>query len=192
MSKATLKGKAFVLGRNIDTDQIIPAEHLVYSLNDPEERKFYGRYALSGVPVKQSGLPKGNIPLVKDGKFESEFKIIVAGPNFGCGSSREHAPAALQIAGIEAIVAPSYARIFYRNAVDGGFLVPFESRDDLSSEIQTGDEIEIDKNNRILQNITKDITYDLKPLGSVEDIVNAGGIFQYARKMGMVKQKTGS
>lgn len=192
MSKATLKGKAFVLGRNIDTDQIIPAEHLVYSLNDPEERKFYGRYALSGVPVKQSGLPKGNISLVKDGEFESEFKIIVAGPNFGCGSSREHAPAALQIAGIEAIVAPSYARIFYRNAVDGGFLVPFESREDLSSEIETGDEIEIDKKNRIIQNITKDVTYDLKPLGSVEDIVNAGGIFQYARKMGMVKQKAGS
>lgn len=192
MSKATLKGKAFVLGRNIDTDQIIPAEHLVYSLNDPEERKFYGRYALSGVPVKQSGLPKGNISLVKDGEFESEFKIIVAGPNFGCGSSREHAPAALQIAGIEAIVAPSYARIFYRNAVDGGFLVPFESREDLSNEIHTGDEVEIDKKNRILHNITRDITYDLKPLGSVEDIVVAGGIFQYARKMGMVKQKAGS
>lgn len=194
MSNASLKGKAFVLGRNIDTDQIIPAEHLVYSLNDPEERKFYGRYALSGVPTDQSGLPKGKIPLVEDGKFESEFKIIVAGPNFGCGSSREHAPAALQIAGIEAIVAPSYARIFYRNSVDGGFLVPYESREDLSNEIQTGDEIEIDKKSRILHNITRDKTYDLKPLGSVEDIVTAGGIFQYARKMGMVgeKQKAGN
>jgi 3-isopropylmalate/(R)-2-methylmalate dehydratase small subunit len=104
-----IKGKAFVLGKNIDTDQIIPAAHLVYSLEDPEERKFYGRYALSGVPEEQSGLPNGGIPLVKPDEFESEFTIVVGGPNFGCGSSREHAPAALQIAGIKAIVSPGYA-----------------------------------------------------------------------------------
>jgi len=189
MSQNIVKGKAFVLGKNIDTDQIIPAQHLVYSLNDPEERKFYGRYALSGVPSEESGLPQGGIPLVPEDQFESKFKIVVAGPNFGCGSSREHAPAALQIAGIEAIIAPTYARIFYRNAVDGGFVVPFESTEDLSAEIHTNDELEIDKKERVLRNLTQNKEYKLKPLGDVEDIVAAGGIFEYARKMGMVPTK---
>lgn len=182
----TFTGKAFVVGRNVDTDQIIPAEHLVYSLDDPEERKFYGRYSLSGVPDEQSGLPEGNIPLVKEGEFESEFNIVIGGHNFGCGSSREHAPASMEIAGIQAIVAPTFARIFYRNAVDGGFIIPFESEKDLSKEIETYDEIEIDKEGQTLTNHTQGKEYELKPLGSVEDIVMAGGIFEFARKTGMI------
>ena len=138
-----IKGKAFVLGNNIDTDQIIPAEHLVYSLTDENESKKYGEFALSGVPVTQSGLPHGNIKFTEDGNYKSEFNIIIGGSNFGCGSSREHAPFALQVAGVKAIVAESYARIFYRNSVDGGFLVPLESNDELKKEIKTGDEVEI-------------------------------------------------
>ncbi|TVR15726.1 MAG: 3-isopropylmalate dehydratase [Balneolaceae bacterium] len=191
MSKTSdiIKGKAFVLGKNIDTDQIIPAAHLVYSLEDPEERKLYGKYALSGVPSAESGLPEGNIPLTKDGETESEFKIIVASDNFGCGSSREHAPACLEIAGIEAIVSSSYARIFYRNSVDGGFLIPFESFEDLSTEVRTGDKLEIDQANHQLKNITQSKVYNIKPLGSVADIVHAGGIFEYARQNGMVPAK---
>lgn len=184
-----IKGKAFVLGKNIDTDQIIPAAHLVYSLDDPEERKLYGKYALSGVPSAESGLPKGHIPLTEEGKTESEFAIIVASDNFGCGSSREHAPAALEIAGIKAIVSPSYARIFYRNSVDGGFLIPFESVEDLSSRVETGDELEIDQENHLLKNITQKSDYPLKPLGSVAEIVHAGGIFEYARQNGMVPKR---
>jgi len=184
----TIKGKAFVLGRNIDTDQIIPAAHLVYSLEDPEERKLYGKYALSGVPSEKSGLPFGNIPLVKEGEYESEFRIIVGGPNFGCGSSREHAPEALQIAGIEAIISPSYARIFYRNSVDGGFLIPYESLQDLSSEVSTGDELEIDPDSKAVKNLTQKTEYKIRPLGSVAEIVEAGGIFNFARKNGMVPQ----
>lgn len=182
----SIKGKAFVLGKNIDTDQIIPAAHLVYSLEDPEERKLYGKYALSGVPPEESGLPKGNTPLTKEGETKSEFGIIVASDNFGCGSSREHAPASLEIAGIKAIVSPSYARIFYRNSVDGGFLTPYESTKDLSKEIHTGDELEIDTDKPALINHTQNKTYELKPLGSVADIVHAGGIFAYARETGMV------
>jgi len=189
MSDNKIEGKAFVLGKNIDTDQIIPAQHLVYSLDDPEERKFYGRYALSGVPSEQSGLPEGGIPLVDEDEFESEFNIVVASSNFGCGSSREHAPAAMDIAGIEAVIAPSYARIFYRNAVDGGFLVPYESEKDLHELIETGDELSIDKDNYKLHNRTQSESYQLKPLGSVEEIVNAGGIFDYARQTGMVEAK---
>lgn len=175
-----------MLGKNVDTDQIIPAEHLVYSLDDPEERKFYGRYALSGVPDEQSGLPEGGIPLVEEDKFESEFTILVGGPNFGCGSSREHAPASLDIAGVEAIVAPTFARIFYRNSVDGGFVVPYESIEDLSKKVETGDELEIDIEQRTVRNLTQDEEYEIRPLGSVADIVNAGGIFEYARKEGMI------
>lgn len=187
-SQKPIKGKAFVLGKNIDTDQIIPAAHLVYSLDDPEERKLYGKYALSGVPIEESGLPQGNIPLTKEDETESEFKIIVASDNFGCGSSREHAPASLEIAGIEAIISPSYARIFYRNSVDGGFLIPFESKEDLSKDVHTGDELEIDQQNHELINHTQNKTYKIKPLGSVADIVHAGGIFEYARQNGMIKE----
>src|SRR5690625_7744239 len=122
-----IKGKAFVLGKNIDTDQIIPAAHLVYSLEDPEERKMYGKYALSGVPAAEAGLPKGYIPLTSEGRTESEFSIIIASDNFGCGSSSEHAPSSLEIAGVKAIVSPSYARIFYRNSVDAGLLLSCDS-----------------------------------------------------------------
>ena len=67
-----IEGIAYVLGNDIDTDQIIPAEHLVYSLSDPEERKNYGKFALSGVPVNQAGLPEGNIPFTKNGQSESK------------------------------------------------------------------------------------------------------------------------
>ena len=182
----TIKGKAFVVGNDIDTDQIIPAEHLVYSLDNPEERRFYGRYSLSGVPEKESGLPKGGIPFTESDRFESDFKIIVAGKNFGCGSSREHAPFSLQVAGAEAVVATGYARIFYRNAVDGGFIIPYESHDDLLEHISTGDELEIDGELNIIKNITTGKTFPLRKLGDVIDIVEAGGIFKYAAKHGML------
>lgn len=181
-----INGSAFVLGKNIDTDQIIPAEHLVYSLTDPEERKYYGRYALSSVPGEESGLPEGNIPFVEKDAFESQFNIIIGSTNFGCGSSREHAPAALQIAGVKAIVAPTYARIFYRNAVDGGFLIPHESEEDLSNKICTGDELEIDPEKHKIINHTQNTTYAIRPLGSVAEIVKAGGIFDYARTQNMM------
>jgi 3-isopropylmalate/(R)-2-methylmalate dehydratase small subunit len=181
-----IKGKAFVLGNNVDTDQIIPAAHLVYNLSDPEERKNYGRYALSSVPPAQSGLPKGNICFIKDGEWQSEYKVIIAGKNFGCGSSREHAPVALNIAGIEAVIAESYARIFYRNAIDGGFLAPFEITEQVSSQICTGDVVEIDTGTGILKNITRQITSVLAPLGDIEEILRAGGIFAYARTHGML------
>ena len=116
--KNIITGKAFVLGNDIDTDQIIPAVHLVYKLDDPEEKKNYGKFALSGVPLEASGLPSGNIPFIKEGKWQSDYKIIVAGKNFGCGSSREHAPIAIKGSQAICVIAPSFARIFFRNAIN--------------------------------------------------------------------------
>ncbi|MFA6541167.1 MAG: 3-isopropylmalate dehydratase [Bacteroidota bacterium] len=184
--KAIISGKAFVLGNDIDTDQIIPAAHLVYKLDDLDEKKNYGRYAFSGVPIEQSGLPNGNISFTKEGNWKSEFTIIIGGKNFGCGSSREHAPFALQIAGAEAVVAESYARIFYRNAIDGAFITPFETTEHIYQEINTGDELEIDTAKGILRNKTQNKQYQLQSLGDVEHILKAGGIFEYARSSGMI------
>jgi 3-isopropylmalate/(R)-2-methylmalate dehydratase small subunit len=181
-----IKGKAFVLGDDIDTDQIIPAQHLVYSLENPEEKKFYGRYALSGVPDAQSGLPQGNIPFTRSEEFESDYTVIIAGTNFGCGSSREHAPFALQVAGARAVVAQSYARIFYRNAVDGGFVIPYETGEKLNKKIRTGDEVVIDRETGYLYNVTSGEEFRLRDLGDVAAIIDAGGIFEYARQNNMV------
>ncbi|MCB9206737.1 MAG: 3-isopropylmalate dehydratase [Ignavibacteriales bacterium] len=181
-----IKGKAFVLGDNIDTDQIIPAEHLVYSLKDEEESKKYGQFALSGVPINQAGLPEGGKPFISGDNYQSEFNIIIGGSNFGCGSSREHAPFALEKAGVKAIISESYARIFYRNSVDGGFLVPLESPKKLNNEIKTGNELEINLDNYTLKNISSGSEYKLQQLGSVLPIVEAGGIFEYARKNNMI------
>jgi 3-isopropylmalate/(R)-2-methylmalate dehydratase small subunit len=181
-----INGLAYVLGDNIDTDQIIPAEHLVYSTSDPEELKKYGHYALSSVPIEKAGLPNGGIPFIDGDNHSSKFRIIIGGKNFGCGSSREHAPLSLQVAGVKVVVAQSYARIFYRNSVDGGFIIPFESEIQLNNKIKTGDEIEIDLPNNLLINKSSGEKYNLKPLGSVFEIVDAGGLFEFARATKMI------
>jgi 3-isopropylmalate/(R)-2-methylmalate dehydratase small subunit len=187
--KKMIEGSAYVLGNDIDTDQIIPAEHLVYSLTEPAERKNYGKFALSGVPAEGAGLPEGGKPFVDEGQYESKYKILIGGKNFGCGSSREHAPACLDIAGIQAVVAQSYARIFYRNSVDGGFFIPFESEEWLVEEIKTGDSLVIDLEKETLTNKTTGKQYSLKSLGEVIDIIEAGDIFEYARKTGMIPSR---
>jgi len=185
----TIRGKAYVLGDDIDTDQIIPARHLVYDLDDENERKLYGRYAFSGLPKGKAGLPYGNVPFVKKGGYRSEYSIIIAGKNFGCGSSREHAPVALNMAGVKAVVALSYARIFYRNSVDGGFLIPYETSTSLFQEIRTNDQVEINREVSQIKNITIGKNYSLKPLGEIAEIVEAAGIFGYARKHNMLRQE---
>jgi 3-isopropylmalate/(R)-2-methylmalate dehydratase small subunit len=183
-----ITGSTFVLGNNIDTDQIIPAEHLVYSLSDPEEAKKYGRYALSGVPPAESGLPQGHLSFIEGAADQSRYSIIVGGSNFGCGSSREHAPFALQKAGIKSIIAESYARIFYRNAVDGGFVIPLEAKEKIHNKIKTGDEVTIDFKNHAVTNLTTGEIYHLRPLGDVLPIIDAGGLFAYARLNGMIRE----
>jgi 3-isopropylmalate/(R)-2-methylmalate dehydratase small subunit len=185
--QSTITGKAYVLGDNIDTDQIIPAQYLTFNPAIPEEYRQFGKYVLSSVPPSQAGLPKGHIPFHTDDEFVSPYKIIVAGKNFGCGSSREHAPIALDAAGIEAVVAEFYARIFYRNAVNGGYLIPLECQERLCDKVCTGDELRIDVAGGVLHNVTTGEEWRLKPLGEVAPILEAGGLFPYARRVGMLR-----
>lgn len=182
-----IKGKAYVVGDNVDTDQIIPAEHLSYNPADPAERRFFGKHAMSGVPIEQAGLPDGRVRFVPEGEFAGEFAVIIGGRNFGCGSSREHAPLALAEAGVRAVVAQSYARIFYRNSINGGYLVPFETPERLIDRIATGDEVQIDTAAGVLKDLTNGRQYRLSPLGDVGRIIAAGGLFDYARRAGMIK-----
>ncbi len=182
-----ITGKAFVLGDNVDTDQIIPAQYLTYNPSIAAEYKMFGKYALSGVPNAQAGLPKGHIPFHTDDEYASPYKIIVAGKNFGCGSSREHAPIALAAAGILAVVAEFYARIFYRNSINGGYLTPIETTTRLIDQVCTGDELTIDITEKLLVNNTTGDRYELHGLGEIEPILEAGGIFNYAKSVGMLK-----
>jgi 3-isopropylmalate/(R)-2-methylmalate dehydratase small subunit len=181
-----ITGKAYVMGDNIDTDQIIPAQFLSYNPSDPEERKYFGRYANSGVPEGQMGLPDGNIRFVPENEFRGEFAIIVGGKNFGCGSSREHAPLALAEAGVVAVIADFYARIFYRNSINGGYLLPLEAVTRLVEEIHTGDTLTIDLDKKTVTNHRTKSSYGLHPLGEVLPIIEAGGVFNYAREAGMI------
>ena len=184
--ESNIRGLAYVVGDAIDTDQIIPAEHLVYSLQKPDERRLYGRFAMSGVPVQVQGLPEGYIPFTEPDKYESKFTFVIGGTNFGCGSSREHAPFALTEAGAKVVIAESYARIFYRNTIDGGFVVPFEAIEKINDQICTGDDLELDTRLGQLTNHTTGKEYLLKPLGDVAEILSAGNVFEYARKNGLI------
>ena len=184
-----IRGKVYMLGDNIDTDQIIPAGYLKYDPTIASERRLFGRFALSGVPTEQAGLPKGNIPFVDQSRQEnvsSEFGIIVAGKNFGCGSSREHAPLALAEAGVKAIVAESYARIFFRNAVNGGYLVPLVTPRRLCELVRTGQEVQIEMSGPYLAiEGSGQRPIKLDPIGDMSAIIEAGGLFAYAKKIGV-------
>ena len=183
----TITGKAYVLGDNIDTDQIIPAQYLTLNPAIPEEYRQFGRYALSSVPPAAAGLPNGHVPFHTDDDIVSPYRILIGGKNFGCGSSREHAPIALNAAGIAAVVAESYARIFFRNAVNGGYLIPFECAERLCERVRTGEELRLDVEEGRLVNLTTGEEERLRPLGEVKPILEAGGLFPYARKVGMLK-----
>ncbi len=190
-----IQGPIYVVGDNIDTDQIIPAQYLSLDPTHPDERKKFGWYALSAVPEPGQGLPKGGIPFAKEGQAPGRFPILVAGKNFGCGSSREHAPLALQEAGVKAVIAEFYARIFFRNCVNGGYLIPCETQQErLCGAIATGMEGEL-----ILSNPTKPVlhvaalktSWTLAPLGEILPILASGDLFSYARERGLIAKSTG-
>jgi 3-isopropylmalate/(R)-2-methylmalate dehydratase small subunit len=174
-------GPVYVVRDNIDTDQIISAQFLNLVPTIADEYKKLGSHALAGLP--DSLYP---IRFVKAGALSSEYPIVVAGRNFGCGSSREHAPIALGSSGCHVVLAESFARIFFRNSVATGELYPCELRDRLCDVLKTGDVItvDLDKCEVTLQATGK--VYALKPLGEVRPVVDAGGLFNYARKTGMM------
>lgn len=180
----TIRGKVFVVRDNIDTDQIIPAEFLTLVPSDPEEYIKLGSYALIGLPTEF--YPK---PYVTDGSLKTEYPIIIAGENFGCGSSREHAPVAIGACGGCAVVAQSYARIFFRNCSATGELYPWESVDRLVEKFDTGDVAEIDFEGKCITNETSGQSFELRELGDVQPVIDAGGIFEYARQTGMIEKK---
>jgi 3-isopropylmalate/(R)-2-methylmalate dehydratase small subunit len=182
VSTAVIRGKAFVLADNIDTDQIIPAEHLYLVPTIPAEYRKLGSLALSG-------LPDGHQPFVTAGKDASAYTIIIAGRNFGCGSSREHAPVALGAAGCKAVVAESFARIFFRNAIATGEVYPVETPRRLCDMLKTGDDVEVRLDKSILVKTATGEQLDLKPLGDARAVIDAGGIFAYARATGMIKKE---
>lgn len=176
----TIRGKIFVVDDNIDTDQIIPAEYLTLVPSKPEEYEKLGSYALIGLPDRYG-------KFIAEGAMKTEYPIIIGGENFGCGSSREHAPIALGASGVQAVIAQSYARIFFRNCTSTGELYPWESVDRLCTILKTGQEITIDfDNNQLINHSEGDKTYSLKSLGDVRPVIDAGGLFAYARQTGMI------
>lgn len=178
-SSKVFHGECFVVQDNIDTDQIIPAEHLTLVPSKPDEYEKLGSLALIGLPSSYGRF-------VEEGETKTKYPVIVAGANFGCGSSREHAPVALGASGVRAVVAESYARIFFRNSVATGELYPVESEGALSKECKTGDIVTLDLDRSILINHTQSKQYSLKSLGDAGPVIDAGGLFAYARQTGMI------
>lgn len=171
-----------MVGDNIDTDQIIPAQYLTLVPSKPDEYRKLGSFALIGLP--HDAYP---IPFVEPGHETTRFPIIIGGSNFGCGSSREHAPVALGAAGVRAVVAESYARIFFRNSVSTGEVYPVESEAvGMWKECSTGDIVTVDLAENALINHSTGKQYTLKPIGDAGPVVEAGGIFAYARQTGMI------
>ena len=178
----TITSPVYVCKDNIDTDQIIPAQYLTLVPTIAEEYEKLGSYALIGLPDDQYP-----VKFVPEGGIKTPYRIVIAGRNFGCGSSREHAPIAMGAAGVEAVVADSYARIFFRNCVATGELYPYDASERLCEKVKTGDIATLDFDNDTLT--VNGTTYVLKPLGEVRPVIDAGGLFNYARNTGMIAAK---
>lgn len=158
-----LKGKVWRFGDDIDTDAIIPARYL--NTSDPEE---LARHVMEDADREFSGKVKAG-------------DIIVAGKNFGCGSSREHAPIAIKAAGIQAVIARSFAIIFYRNSFNIGFPI-FESPE-ASGRVKEGDIIEIDGDRGIIKNLSTKEQYKTKLVPPfMQELIAAGGLIEWTKK----------
>lgn len=157
------KGKTFKFGNDIDTDAIIPARRM--NTSDPEE---LAKFCMEDA----------------DPEFINKIQsgdIIVAGKNFGCGSSREHAPIAIKYAGLACVIAESFARIFYRNAINIGLPI-FESPE-AAAGITEGDEIQVDAETGVITNLTKGETYQANPFPEfMQELIAAGGLMAYVKE----------
>lgn len=157
------KGKVFKYGDNVDTDVIIPARYL--NVSSGEELAKYCMIDIDQNFVKQ--VQKGD--------------LIVADKNFGCGSSREHAPLAIKCAGISCVIATTFARIFYRNAINIG--LPILECEEASKKIEAGDEIKVDFSTGVITNITKKETYQAQAFPEfIQKIMQADGLVQQTKK----------
>jgi 3-isopropylmalate/(R)-2-methylmalate dehydratase small subunit len=181
MTKSVFTGPVFVVRDNIDTDQIIPAQYLTLVPTIPGEYEKLGSFAMAGLP--ESLYPAR---FVKNGQLDSEFSIVVGGKNFGCGSSREHAPIALGSAGCKIVLAESFARIFFRNSVATGELYPCEITTRLCDILKNGDVVTVDLDAATVTIKATGKVVKFKPLGDVRPVVDAGGLFNFARKSGMI------
>ena len=158
-----LKGKAWKFGADVDTDAIIPARYL--NTTDHKE-------------LAKHCMEDANPDFVKKMKGGD---IIVADKNFGCGSSREHAPISIKAAGISCVIAKSFARIFYRSSFNMGLSI-FESAD-ASEKIKEGDEIELDPSTGVIHNLTKKEKYQARPIPLfMQELINAGGLMNYVKR----------
>jgi 3-isopropylmalate/(R)-2-methylmalate dehydratase small subunit len=157
-----IDGKVWRFGKDIDTDLIIAARYL--NTSDPKE---LAKHVMEDAdPDFVNKMTPGD--------------IIVADENFGCGSSREHAPIALKAAGVAAVVAPTFARIFYRNAFNMGLPI-FELKE--ATEIEEGDEITINMDEGTITNKTKNKTYKFTPIPEfMQELIDAGGLMSFAKK----------
>ena len=158
----TKKGQAWVYGDNVDTDVIIPARYL-----NTSDAKELAKYCMEDI----------------DTTFAKEVKqgdIMIAGENFGCGSSREHAPISIKEAGISVVIAKTFARIFFRNAINIG--LPILENDKLPDEVKRGDEIEVDLENGVVKNLTTGKEYQTpKYSGSIQKLIEVGGLVNYTK-----------
>ena len=147
---------------NIDTDVILPGPYL--KIHDHDE---LSKHAMEGIDNDFS-------------KKVSKGDFILAGNNFGCGSSREHAPIALSHSGISAVLAPSFARIFYRNCVDGGYLLPLEIESSTLKQISDNDMLEIDIEKNQIHDITNGKNFSISPFPPlIKKIIDSGGLMYY-------------
>ena len=157
------KGSVFKYGDNVDTDVIIPARYL--NSSDPAELATHC----------MEDIDKDFVKKVKKGD------IIVADKNFGCGSSREHAPIAIKAAGVSCVIAETFARIFYRNAINIG--LPIIECPEASRGIEAGDEVEIDFDSGVITNLTKGTSFEGQPFPEfMQRIISDGGLINYINK----------
>ena len=159
-----IEGKVWKFGDDVNTDEIVPARYL--NMHTPEELAAHCMEDADPDFVKKI----------------SPGDVIVAGKNFGCGSSREHAPVAIKAAKIAAVVAPSFARIFFRNAINMG--LPIIESADAAADAAEGDVMRIDLEKGELTNVTQDKTYPIAPLpAEMREIIEAGGLIAYAQTL---------
>ena len=159
----TAKGKVFKYGDNVDTDVIIPARYL--NVSSGEELAIYCMIDIDADFVN-------NV---------TEGDIIVATKNFGCGSSREHAPLAIKCAGISCVIASTFARIFYRNAINIG--LPILECEEAANDIEAGDTVAVDFHTGIITNETKGKTYQAEPFPDfMQKIMAKGGLVSYTKE----------